>query len=40
MNKKISYDKFIIYNPKNENCFYKKKLNFDNLNNKKIIVND
>ena len=40
MSKKISNDKFIIYNPKNKNCFYKKKLNFDNVNNKKIIVND
>ena len=40
MSKKISNDKFIIYNPKNKNCFYKKKLNFDNVNNKKIIVNE
>ena len=40
MSKKINYDKFIIYNPKNKNCFYKKKLNFDNVNNKKIIVNE
>ena len=40
MSKKIHNDKFIIYNPKNKNCFYKKKLNFDNVNNKKIIVNE
>ncbi len=40
MSKKIHYNKFIIYNPKNKNCFYKKKLNFDNVNNKKIIVNE
>ena len=39
INKKINYDKFIIYNPRNRNCAYKKKLNFDN-NNNKVEVND
>jgi hypothetical protein len=39
INKKINYDKFIIYNPRNRNCVYKKKLNFDN-NNNKVEVND
>ena len=28
INKKINYDKFIIYNPRNRNWAYKKKIKF------------